>query len=841
MTADQAPVDVAPAPHAYAPATRDRAPLLSFTGNAVTQYWSSSERKASWRDVEWQLQAAAASRTDLEYFVRTGLENTWASGEILSLARHPLSADIVRRWLMDQLDPDLPEGQRLIGRRETYDAAFVGAARLLLPAADAERAHQLAQFRNSQYFQIVDSVGHRPARREEEHKPVRHRLLIAEHLANPATVALELPGCDEATVISTSDTFGTADFSGYASWVGSGEIHVEHIRTRITRFSADYAELHEATARLAELIVTDLAAIPSLLHEDDKQFLAVDVADFIFFQSLKIHAIETLLDDDAFDHVVVAIDEQGPQSEFLRLLSAVLRIKDDPRVELVSISGQMRWRGQFYHSLDSVLAPPRRELALADRLPVERILENFSADARRYADEVQWHAPDQPDWILLATLDNPAYDKSTAAYLAEIEGIRPVRILHTGGPVTALAEALARRDVPAIPIARWPSKECKDSVVVDLILRRLAPLCAELLGSAATEYEAAAAKALDMALERLVATRVVPAVLRQKALEHRFATWRQAGSLPSALVLTPHRDPRVGGMAAVARRFEVPSVALEPHMLDANYCRYLKVAADYYGVFSDYFVDNAVRAFGMQPDRVRVVGTPRHVAPVEYDRAAAQMEAREALTAKSGFDFSVAPLHVVFFSQPGDWDHFSQVWDLLVDAAAKVAVHLFLKPHPEEPPSRVKLYLDRAADRGTAASITLLGGAAENAVDIADVVVTCYSATAVDAAVRGAPVVSVAAGDVNYPIDIAAIVDASTARSVGELADFFEAFIQDAGPAVARARALIEREPHFVTGPGPVLRQLVDEVVAKGAAGLRTHEELPQSLFLDGPHPVFPV
>lgn len=812
-----------------------------LTHKAMIRFWTSEQRKPIWRDVEQHLGTVAArSQADLEVFVRTGLEKTRAPLEIMSLARHPLSSDIVRRWLTEQLGPNTSTDQRLIGTREAYDAAYVGAARQLLPAADAERAHQLASVKTSRYFQLLDSLGVRPVPSAGEPGPVRHRLIIAEHLGNQPSVALLLPGCEKATVIATSDTFGMADFSDYDSWVGSGEVHVEHVRTRITRFSRDYSELHRASSRAADLIVAELATIPGLVHEDDRQFLAVDVADFLFFQALKFHALEALLDDDSFDHVVVAIADQKAQSEFFRLLAGVPRFQHDPRVEFSSVSGAMRIRNNYWHTLDSVLAAPARALR-ADQLPVELIVERFVADAHERGEAVGWDAPHQPGWILFATADNPAYNSSTAAYAAELVDTRPLRILNTQGPLTALTEALEGRDLTdRVPIAPWSAGRLKDNALVELIQRRLPPLCLRLLEAADNEYDEAAAKGFDISLDRLVATRIVPALLRQKALEHRFETWRKAGTLPSAVVLTPHREAGVGGLAAVARRNGVPSIALEPHMQDANYSRYLKIAADYYGVFSEYFVDNAVDSFGMQRDRVRVVGTPRLVAPPGYDRAAAQSQARAALSAGTGFGFA-APLHVVFFGQPSSWDQLERVWDIVVDAAHKAGAHVFLKPHPEESPSRVRRYLDRAGERGASASVTLLGGDAGNAIDIADVVITTYSTAAVDAAIRETPVVSVADGDTDYPIDVAAIVDASTARSVEELAEYFDTYIHDPGPALARARALIEREPHFVTGPGPVLRELLADAVARGSDGLRTPEQLPRSLFLDGPHPVFPV
>lgn len=829
-------------------------------GKAMIRFFAGEKRKSNWSEVEFYLDDLHARDGALfDLFVRTGLEHTRAPAEIVSLARHPLSAGVVRDWLTHQVAPKTPRSQRVIGRHEMRDAAYVGAARLLLPPDGAERAHRLVPVKTSRYYQVLSSLGTRPVPRADdpaknaavEPALVRHRLVIVDNVLDPAAVALLFPGSDEVTVLATSDPFGMSDFAKYAGWTTSGEIHVEHTRTRITRFSAAYVELHEAVARVAERIVAELAALPGLLHPDDEPFLTVDVADFLFFLALRVQAVETLLDDDTFDDVVVAVADHGLRSEFMLLLADLPRLLSDPRTQFLSVSPGVRRRADFWRLLDTVMAPLERPLRATAQLPVETVVADFAAEARRQGDELVWPGDDlsgsaaPSDWLLLATLDNPAYNPSTAAYAAELAEARPVRVLHTAGSAEALTTALAGRGVSGrVPVLAREAEPAKDNALADMISRLLPPLCRELRESATTVSEASAAKAFDVGLDRLSATRIVPALLRQKVYEHRFETWREAGTLPAAVIVTPHRDPGVGGLAAVARRHGVPSVALEPHMQDANYSRYLKIATDYYGVFSQYFAANAVENFGMPPDRVKVLGTPRLVAPPGYDRAAAQREARDRLTAETGFDFGAAPLHVVFFGQPSSWAQLERTWTMVLDAARKVGAHVLLKPHPEESPSRIRRYFEDAGEHGVASTVTLLGGAnntAANAVDLADLVLTTYSAAAVDAAIRQTPVVSVADGDTAYPIDVAAIVDARTARSVAQLADVFEDFVRDPDPALARARALLDREPYFVTGPGANVRALLDDVVADGAGGLRAPDETPRSLFLDGPHPVFGV
>ena len=74
-----------------------------------------------------------------------------------------------------------------------------------------------------------------------------------------------------------------------------------------------------------------------------------------------------------------------------------------------------------------------------------------------------------------------------------------------------------------------------------------------------------------------------------------------------------------------------------------------------------------------------------------------------------------------------------------------------------------------------------------------------------------------------------------------ELAAYLSAYVRDPSAAHARAQAWIEREHQFIEGSGPALRQLVADAIARGADGLRSPDEVPQSLFTDGPHPVLQV
>ena len=164
-----------------------------------------------------------------------------------------------------------------------------------------------------------------------------------------------------------------------------------------------------------------------------------------------------------------------------------------------------------------------------------------------------------------------------------------------------------------------------------------------------------------------------------------------------------------------------------------------------------------------------------------------------------------------------------------------------MKAHPEESVSRTQRYLDQAISRGLGDRVTLLRGDAATAIDLGDIVLTAYSTAAIDAAIRQKPVVCVTAGDVAYPLDLASVVGAPTTRSAEELTKLIAAYRADPNSFQTQASSLIERETQFTEGPGSRLRQLISTVIDRGPEAIRDPSLIPESLFLDPPHPLFPV
>jgi CDP-glycerol glycerophosphotransferase (TagB/SpsB family) len=137
--------------------------------------------------------------------------------------------------------------------------------------------------------------------------------------------------------------------------------------------------------------------------------------------------------------------------------------------------------------------------------------------------------------------------------------------------------------------------------------------------------------------------------------------------------------------------------------------------------------------------------------------------------------------------------------------------------------------------------VFLLDTDAETAIALADIALTAYSAAAFDAVIRRTPVVVVTTGDVDYPVDLPAILGAPRARSADELAAIIDDYRAHPQEFRDTTQELLQREDHFVQGPGPGLRALVGEAISAGGSGIRAGESVPASLFLDGPHPVFRV
>lgn len=811
---------------------------------ANSYFWRALRKHPTWFDVQARIAALEANHPEHRaHFVRESISRTRDPVTIAFLARHPLSSDVIKAVLEDEIVAPSTALRYRLTQDQALAGAFVGAARVTLPADQAEQfaawVHDLHDAPEERLFRHADSASWWPAGAPAiRPAAVAHRLVIAENADDPDVLALLLPGAAKTTVLLTNDTFGTADLAPYLEWPGVGEITVEHVRSRVTRFSREYVDLHEATAELAREVATQLVDVPDLVPAaSDVRHLEIEVADFLFFQALKVRAIETILADATFDHIVLGTTTYRPADEFVRLVAGVPKLTADRRLEVVSLSRSAAVRRQFWWVVESLHDPVRLPPTPYRRPSASLIVAKVDRMAQRAAASLRGFPPTDRPWVAVATANNPAYNAATASYVRDLALDFHVRVTHVGRNATDLTDHLLRLDAADVDIDfLTPTAGTYGSFAQLLELHMSQASQAPRDDRTAAQH--AAAWALHTCARRLATSAVAPALERIRTLEHWFAEMDRCDELPAAMVLTPHRNAGVGAFASVARRHGVPTVTVEPHAQDSNYCRYAKVASDYYGVMSEYFRARTAHAFGAGPDRTVVIGSPRQVAPHGHDPVAARSEARAAAV---GLTFRADRPELAFFSQPSDWFHVSQIWAIVLDAAVEQNCRVLLKTHPEEPVGRVRAYLEVAERRGCRDHVIELHCDASTAVAMSDIVLTAYSSAGVDAAIRATPVVCVTNGDHEYPLDLAAMVDAHLVRSTDELSDLLSRFRSNRAVFDARARSLLERESQFVTGPGPRLRALVHRAVEAGASAIRAEANVPVSLFLDAPHPVFPV
>jgi len=796
----------------------------------------------TWPDVRNRVDwLARRDKAAAAHFVRVSLGRTSSPGVVIGLAHHLPSREAAREALVGLL-ADRSTLWRRIEDNGRLAGAFVGAARLLLPADTVESfvswLVQSSDVLSADTFQAMDTVGYRftarddVASRTSSRDGARHRLVITESLDDPAAIGGLLPGAKSVTLLATSDTYGHADLERFKAPKGA-RVVVEHVRSRITRFSQEYIDLHNATADIGVRLAAQFFRTTDLVDPAYRQVIEVKLADFVFFNALRLRAIDLLFDVADIDHIVVATDNHGVTDKYVRLVAALDRIGVDPRVELVSLSRQTSSFRRFWELADVIArgSEIRADLHNA-RTPADVIRQKALADAEsRAAALPMFRKGGRTPSVLLATANTPAYNRATAAYAGELAEAAEVRVVHFGPDVGNLVDLVAQQPGLRNPVTVLATPPKGDALLRRVVEESLLPaLAGPPPGADATHAQRAAWAAAHADTERMGST-LASFVVQVQAINAWFDNMARERGLPDALVITPQRNLGVGAFAVAARLHGVPSIAVEPHAQDANYCRYLKVGADYYGVLSDYFRDQTAGQFGIDAERIRVLGSPRQVAPAGFDRASAHAAARADLKIENG------RVLIGFFSQPSAWEGISAVWSAVLAAARSTGSAVLLKPHPEDSSSRIRQYL-ALADKD---EVLVFNGDVTKAIDASDIVTTTYSIVGLDATLRRAPVVALADGDTDYPLDLASILGVPVVRSAPELARTIEAFKADSRPFIERTERFLAEEVQFVEGPGPRLRQFLDEVVRQGASGIRPDDQVPEHLFLDGPHPVFPV
>ncbi|SEB83420.1 hypothetical protein SAMN05216452_3356 [Nitratireductor aquibiodomus] len=828
--------------------------MLFGPSAAADFFWRSPTTRKLWGDVELRADRLAKRSQDaVDHFTRLGFMKTQDPMVLICLARNVHCRAGLAQCLRTA---DLSEGSRLdqtIRGSMSYAAAFVGAAGLLLDDASAKRIADLVLDKHVrldlQFHQIIDSLGShltvpptdsslRGLLESGMRKPCKHRLIIADELSDRPAIAQLFTGAEKITVIGLRDTFGKTDFQEYTDYAGDAEITVEHIRSRITRFSRPYLDLHEATRIAAERITDGLLEENGLLDEHNRASVELEISDHLFFGNLRTEAVRTLLESEEFDHIVVACQAKSSNGMFLQNLSAVDPLLKDPRVEFISIARSLHARTIFTNNLEAMLQPPREmPTAMLWGPSPSKFIADSDARASVAARRAAGFPKSGTKRILILTANNPAYNAATADYAVTLAAEYDVTIGLAGRDARPILSAITAigKEAPNVNVVLLPNVD-RQLPQLNKHLRR------HLLSLAAEPGNLALAHFIRVNAHQTAEQVIAPALLQHKVFDAWFSRLSADEELPDLIVLAPPRNPRVAAFARLARRHGIPSLSLEAHGLNGNYCRYINIDTDFYGVISGYFKKTAERGFNIPLERTFVVGSPRIKAPEDHDLASARAAARELLRDTFDIDCSAYKSCISFFCQPSSWAHVKLVWSNILNACAVLDVLILLKPHPEETPSRVAAYLRLAKEFGMTERVIVVETDPKTAIVASDMMLTGYSTAAIEAAVLGVPVTCVTDGDADYPVDQHEIVNCQFVRSSEALRSIIIELTENPQAYAARSQRFLANEPQFVEGPDRNLKSLVAHIFSlPPEEALREEKTLSRSLFPKGPHQTFSI
>lgn len=833
-------------------------------------FWASPTMARDWADVERRLFFLHAHGGVPDAFVDRALARSDDFIVWTGLARSALTRDRVAH-LLGTLDPatDALLADR-IRASHVFAAAVVGAGAICLDDAGARRLARAVEkalpWVTDGYVAAVDSLGARldapPADaylrgllESGFRRPSRHRLIISANVHDRSAMSLLFGGAEKVTLYAMGDLYGKTDFADAALHCAPDlPVSMENARSRITRFSSEYHALHQETRDLAEAIharLADAGGDVRWLPPDSRVFAEMSLADALFFPSLALAALRKLIADPDFDHIVIELGVRQQDRDFCAMLSWLDQLREDPRVEVVSNAAAMAER--------LAIAPRLAELRDRFALPARAGYWGppVTVQARALSSVLKDAVPALPAWsdsgsgsgkrrVLFLCAASSAYNSSTAAYLSALLERYDTRLAFAGAnPLPVLNELPDLGAIAATDITRLRTG------LPSGFARRLGGLAAWLdaflLDVARDETgpdgsRTIPAHLLAVRAPRLVREALLGFLVNAWSADRWLAAMKAAGGLPDVLVVTPYRDMNVASFAAAARRHGLPTIALEPHGLNSNYCRYATIHSDFYGVVAEAFRHEAATGFGIPLDRCRVVGSPRLTAPASYELVARTRAAREAAARDLGIRFAEGQPVFAFFSQPTNWDQLARIWRILLDASAALDVRILLKTHPEEAFARTQRYLDVASEMGLSDRVDVWRGNAKEAIESADIVFAAYSATVVEAAALRRPVICLAPEGIDYPLDQHTVVGAPLVRDVGTLSRMLAEFVADPAPLRRAAEGFVTRERQITEDIGVSLARFVDEVAAMPRDhAIRKREDLPESCFLPGPHRAFQI
>ena len=675
--------------------------------------------------------------------------------------------------------------------------------------------------------------------------PCRHRLLVMGSKLDPVEIQQLAQGADALTLLIHRDLYGQIDTDELAAMLPGVDVTVEHGRTRVDRFTERYHEIHSLTASLSrELIgevwdlITQVIDLP-VEREALLPWLTQEVADLVFFSALRANALHTVIGDDRFDDVVVSF---GSDWRMYRSVAAVASGSVRSRLRVCCWSSDPTDRRKFPQRLRAAAELSERQFVRSSPPALHaHTRANLVARVRSYvarvgnARRLTGTRRDENPSVVFVTTQERAYLRESTQVALELQQRFNLDVLWMEGLPSRFEQEVALLDETGSQAGSMPGH---------LNGWRVAPAKAEL----------DAFHALFRDHSRGFVRRLVDgqAVLTDPAVRVAFTSELEASIVPVVLkalgrvsfaavamkrydykcaIVSPIRNPRNTQVVAIARMLGVPTLAVEPHCLVASYCRHGAVPTDYAALFGPYFVNEYGRHFGIPEERCVPIGSPRVQRPPDYDFERTRASARREI----GLAPHDPPV-VLFPTQPMPRGIALEVWRRIARAAATLEfpVRVLLKPHPEDGRERVSQYREIIDAEGATGICEVSNDEFRPLMLSSDLLLACYSVTALEAAVLDKHVAIVGLPGVEYPIDYDEILAVPRCNSTEQIA----AVMSDlrAAPRRADLRRFRQENPAaFDADYMPRLTDLVEQLGAQGDAATRPRDSLPDWPFVTAP------
>ncbi|MCL2330054.1 MAG: hypothetical protein FWC56_02000 [Phycisphaerae bacterium] len=687
--------------------------------------------------------------------------------------------------------------------------------------------------------------------------PCKNRLIIMDEILSPETIRNLANGAEKLTLLQYKDLYGNINLDTIQAILPSCPITVEHARSRVDRFHQRYFELHQKTLEAAKTLTQDFIQKTPWLKEyvpgskNLNQDLTLELADKLFFKALRLESVYQAALDPSFDSVVVSF---GEGFELYRLFFSDTTLWQDSRImgccrsskmktvrRYASRISEMQRRarvGSTHPILERIASQKERGRAGFGQSPPPQVSRYLKIASEVPACTRPSHLSDHQT-VAFITQDGRAYGSVAIQMATHLHARFNVDIIFTHGSANELHHALASaQNDPYLKHeekGRLPgSLKWRAAISSETASKAFSSQFDVSLGNTIQELlwknwqDHSVSSAIDFLLSEGLSQSILSVLATSCAIAALLQRERYA-----AIVISPIRTPRNIQFATLAREAGIPTIAVEPHCLNAAYCRYGTVPTDYAAVYSDYYAQEYDRYFGIPKDRCYSFGSPRVLRPIGYDPIASRQNARQQIGLHAG-----DPPVIAVPTQPMPADHILVVWRMIIRAAKSLymPVRILLKPHPEEGPGHVERYRQIIEEENAANFCFVINADIKDLVIASDLVLTAYSVTALEAVVLERNVAIVGKTGVAYPMEYDKILGIPFCTTVEEIRDTIIEAMSLGRNARSGAKDFIAANPHLLDNSTfDCLAGILEDVIAKGSGGIRRHEDLPSSLFVTAP------